>query len=985
MFLSSKNKYFGTAKKLVLAATLALLISHPSASYAEIGTPSVTLDKFGGDFNIGGSYVWVNSSSADGDHVYNIPTYNETTGQLEDHYYQLNIKEGVTTNSRYTYTSGHPSNLVGHYINLPLTGNTSSAIGAGIYNNPGSTSDVIDYVVGDFIQTYCKTNTGLAHGGGLDNHGTINYVYGDFIGNTMYAEAYAGTLGIDGAGLRNGRKIGTVVGNFIGNVADAGGSLGAYGGGIANHTSANDIGASSATIDSIEGYFISNIAKTGGGAIYNNSGTIESVNGYFINNMSGYNDKNIGSEDEPTLVSAKGSGGAVYNTNGAINNLQGTFIANTATKDGGAIYNTNGATMNASGNFILNHADENGGAIYNDSATLNQVNMTVDANFINNTAGEHGGAIYSSTDINLLADGHRNVISGNTANGENEAIYMKSTEETIQVPILDENGNPVLDGDNNPTYREETINKVPNLNLKTDNNGEWVINDKINGTAGLYNVNMTGGGTVSLFNDIVGGNVALDSTRLNTMNNDVHVYEFNSFDVSGDSSMTVDVDIKNETMDRLVTNGNYGDLDGTLNVNGMNFINDTNKKTGSVLFAEEDLALHVRNFGGDVGSTHRMYTPIRMYDIQYNIHNDDNRGYFEFTSGWNPSILAAPVVLQAGVQSAMNTTMLYAFNHLDTYTKIPKFDRLTMANGNKYALASTDYNENSALRLYNLRENRTSNRGAWIRPYAAFESIPLKHGPKVDSITYGTFLGFDSDFHEHKHGWHSVWSVYGGYNGGYIDYKGVSANLNGGVLGLTDTFYKGNFWTALTATAGALNADISTMYGSENSTSIYGGIASKTGYNIEFKDGKYILQPIMLASYTFANMLDYHNAAGVKIEANPMHTIQLNPSLRFITNLKNGWQPYARVGMVWNLISQTDVDAGGYHLPDMYIKPYVEYGLGIQKLYNHRFTGFGQAMMRNGGRTGVALTLGFRYALGREGDEDYKNMSGWEKFKAFFK
>ena len=335
----------------------------------------------------------------------------------------------------------------------------------------------------------------------------------------------------------------------------------------------------------------------------------------------------------------------------------------------------------------------------------------------------------------------------------------------------------------------------------------------------------------------------------------------------------------------------------------------------------------------------------------------------------------------------MNTTIQYAFNHLDTYTKIPKFDRLTLMNNqNRYAFASTDYNDNlnSSLRLYNLRENRTSNQGAWIRPYAAFESVPLKNGPKVDSITYGTFLGYDSNFHEHKHGWHSVWSTYLGYQGGVVDYKGVSATLNGGVIGLTDTFYKNNFWTAVTLTGGAMLADISTRYGHEDATSLAAALATKTGYNFEFKDGKYILQPIFKASYTFANMLDYRNSAGVRIDAKPLHTVQLNPSLRFIVNCKNGWQPYARVGMVWNLLNETNVNAGGYHLPEMHIKPYVEYGLGIQKLYNHRFTGFGQAMVRNGGRNGIAITLGFRYAIGRDGDEEFKQMTPWEKIKAFF-
>ena len=64
-----------------------------------------------------------------------------------------------------------------------------------------------------------------------------------------------------------------------------------------------------------------------------------------------------------------------------------------------------------------------------------------------------------------------------------------------------------------------------------------------------------------------------------------------------------------------------------------------------------------------------------------------------------------------------------------------------------------------------------------------------------------------------------------------MNYTGVDSSVNGGVLGLTETFTKGNFFGGLTATAGASLADSSTMYGSEDFTSLLGGIGAKTGYN----------------------------------------------------------------------------------------------------------------------------------------------------------
>ena len=120
--------------------------------------------------------------------------------------------------------------------------------------------------------------------------------------------------------------------------------------------------------------------------------------------------------------------------------------------------------------------------------------------------------------------------------------------------------------------------------------------------------------------------------------------------------------------------------------------------------------------------------------------------------------------------------------------------------------------------------------------------------------------------------------------------------------------------------------------------------------------------------YTFVNTFDYKNSAGVNIESDPLHTIQINPSVRFIANLKGGWQPYASVGMVWNLMNETKATANNVRLPEMSVKPYVEYGVGVQRNWADKFTAYLQAMVRNGGRNGVSLTGGFRFMLGSDDD-----------------
>lgn len=60
---------------------------------------------------------------------------------------------------------------------------------------------------------------------------------------------------------------------------------------------------------------------------------------------------------------------------------------------------------------------------------------------------------------------------------------------------------------------------------------------------------------------------------------------------------------------------------------------------------------------------------------------------------------------------------------------------------------------------------------------------------------------------------------------------------------------------------------------------------------------------------------------------------------------------------------QAQMKAKTASLPNMSVAPYVQYGVGLQKKIGERFTDFGQAMIKNGSRNGVALQFGFRWSL----------------------
>ncbi|OLA73005.1 MAG: hypothetical protein BHW62_07890 [Acinetobacter sp. CAG:196_36_41] len=802
-------------------------------------------------------------------------------------------------------------------VSAPTEGKTTITAGydASNLHEPVVSNSYLADVTGDFVE-----NSAGEEGAAIYNSGFIENITGNFVANKSQ---------FSGGAIYNSGKISEISGNFIGNRVED--SYSAAGGAIFNTNPPP--------------------ARASEGSEVEYSETSFNISGNFIGNSA----VALSEAELPpkplalyNLSTTTGMGGAI--ANGAyIGNITGSFIGNYASGEyaeatGGAIDNYSGEIKNITGNFIGNNVQSEGFAA--------------------------GGAIMTFTDLNIVAkDGYTSVFSGNytEVNGERDdnAIYA-GYGSTINFEM--KNGGKFVMADN---IRGVTIN--PNAASLQD---RFLPSE--------YNVNITGDNidntTFYMLNDMYDADLTVGQTTLNTVNDSIHTYDVNNFTLSNNTKMVVDVDLANETMDRFTSNG-YGEHNGDLIVSGMNLLSDSKGDSAEIFFAEEGLKDNVLNGTGELPDKYQTaYTPIYKYNVNYD--NRDDGGYFVFNRGgqnssdsFNPSVLSTPVANQAGSQAVINETVRFAFQHMDLFSQLPFNQRMAIINNNRYAGVNNGVNAISASR-YDVRtdtpqynsEFEMINKGFWVKPFTSFETINLNNGPDVDAITYGTLVGFDSNFKELKRGWYNVQSIYGGYNGSQLSYDGVDTTLNGGVLGLTETFYKGNFFTALTATAGANVGSSKTMYGNEDFTALLAGIGSKSGYTFEFKNGKYILQPILFMNYSFVNTFDYTNAAGVKIDSDPLHTFQINPQLKFVTNLKNGWQPYASVGMVWNVLNSSKVRANDVILPKMSVDPYVEYGVGLQRNWKDRFTGFAQAMVRNGGRNGVALTFGFRWAIGKGDD-----------------
>ena len=880
---------------------------------------------------------------------------------------------GVITNIVGSFINSDIKNIAGYSGNATITNIVGDFIGSQIVNEAGT----IDKIEGTFTNNRSRAIYNR-YDSSSSNQGLIKLILADFIAN-------------QGGGISNiYGGITDIIGSFIGNggTNDDGGAI--YNDGL------NTIGDNlkmTSYIGNITGTFLNNNVQYRGGAIYN-TGKIDSItNSHFQNNYAESYNGDV-------------YGGAIYNnihwswkcpkiTNVGIGKIQNTsFIGNYAksqsgTAQGGAIWS----------NRDLNIVADNGESLFSGNYVQNGDKKDPQAIFVTNSTTTEGGYYNGENDrYYYQAVPIKTAVTLNSINNGkiifNDKITGETTKTIINKYYREYYSNKIhyFDDDFNETDTLTEVSVTPELKITGDSSSIVQLNNNIeNLDISLSGTNLHLGARDNVLD---GNNIDLQSGTLSMVNNQVGVASLNNVTLSGNTNFIADVDLANEQMDRITAN-NYNTQQGiNLNVVGMNLLSDATKDVTEIYFAQPGLKNNVvngmpANGGYNLPSSAQttFYTPIYKYNAIYDNRNDG--GYFMFTKGdkiltanggggttitptgnpsdaFNPSVLAPSVASQAGANATMNQTFNYAFQNSDNFMTIPYLERVAIKTANRYALSptgdATDVGTFSP--LFNA-QNETSS--AWVKPYASFENIPLKNGPKVSNITYGTLVGFDTPIKSLRHGWDRAWTGYIGYNGASQRFSGVDATQNGGLVGGTLTLYKGNFFNATTVSSGAIVGDNRTMYGTDNYTMLMAGVGNKTGYNFEFKEGKIIIQPSMLLSYTFVNTFDYTNAAGVKIKNDPLHAIQIAPGVKFIANTKNGWQPYIGVNMIWNLLDKSKVSANDVRLPEMSIKPYVQYGVGVQKRFKDRYMAFGQAMIQNGGRNGISLTAGFRWAIGKEG------------------
>lgn len=647
----------------------------------------------------------------------------------------------------------------------------------------------------------------------------------------------------------------------------------------------------------------------------------------------------------------------------------------TGSETGGNDTLTGELTVKGNGNTVTG-----GGIVVGDGNTAGADLVLEDVNIGAVATGGNDGALVVKGGNNLVLKAvSQDVTMEGSDNGTVIYLEKDDTLGAANVTLNAEGGTIEISDD----IKSSSVDNVINFSGANDINFSGTfdpatanVNTTLNRTGGYdeaitYNINA--GGLLNYSNDSIlydstHHTVALMNTinfnggSLSLMNGSANNINLAALNVNANSNIYVDVDAANKVMDTISSTAITSAA--TLNVAGMNIYGTPVVNEFETLFVDATLG-NTALIGQVTTSVTNVDTGIYKYLVSY--IDDGTTGKFKYNVvsspntylTYSPSAYSSSVAMQAAYLGQINVYDT-AFGNLDQTMLLTNEQRKALRYGNKYA------DNSSNPQVYSPLYSQNENKGIWFRPYVSFEKVNLSNGPDVNNVMYGSLVGGDTDIISiGNNGWEGQFSAYAGYNGSHQTFDGVGIYQNGGAIGATGAFYKGNFFTALTASVGANVADIKTPFGSNDLTMLTAGLASKTGYNWELLNGKMIIQPSWTMSYTFLNPFEnYTMANGVRLENKALNAIQLAPGIKVIGNLPKGWQPYLGVNMRWNIIDETKVKANAVNIPETSVDPYVEYGLGLQKTVGDRFTGFGQAMFRGGGRNGVSFTFGFRWALG---------------------
>lgn len=346
-----------------------------------------------------------------------------------------------------------------------------------------------------------------------------------------------------------------------------------------------------------------------------------------------------------------------------------------------------------------------------------------------------------------------------------------------------------------------------------------------------------------------------------------------------------------------------------------------------------------------------VFTPIGWYKL-----NSTGGGNYSFDlSKYNSGVFRGQVTKIAQYQNQlMIDDMLFNHTMVDQGFK-----------GNDY-IASNPNRLASASDLYPPYQYSRKDGGLWVKMYGTFEKLNMNHGLNVGNNAYGTLIGADFGLKDLRNGWQFMPTAYIGYNGAHQYWNGYGAYQNGGQAGVMGTWYKNNWIIGALAYGGIYNNDMDTPRGNDDTLGYFAGGSVKTAYNWNFaKD--WSLQPNLLVAYNFFGKENWHTDFGqMGMMSGMLHGINVAPGVNLIWE-KETFSAYATIQYMYNVNQSVGGRAGNVGLPNVHMdRGYLQYGVGVNKKFTDRFSGYLQAVIRNVGRNGIGLQAGFQWQLGKD-------------------
>ena len=358
----------------------------------------------------------------------------------------------------------------------------------------------------------------------------------------------------------------------------------------------------------------------------------------------------------------------------------------------------------------------------------------------------------------------------------------------------------------------------------------------------------------------------------------------------------------------------------------------------------------------DFTSTNKeVFTPIGWYGL----HSIGGGNYTFNLNRYNEGVFRGQVSTLAQYQNQLAINDMI-FNH----TMVEQGFK-----GNDY-IASNPNRLASANDLYPPYQYSRKDGGLWVKMYGNFERLHAG-GLDVGNNAYGTIIGADFGLKELKHGWQFMPTAFIGYNGAHQHWEGYGAYQNGGQLGVMGTLYKNDFMIGAMAYGGVYGNQMRTPRGDDNAFNYFAGSAVKGAYNWKFAKN-WALQPNLLLSYNHFGQQNWHSDFGqMGMMSGSLNGINIAPGLNLIYE-RETWSAYITLQYMYNINQATCGRAGNVDLPSLSMdRGYIQYGIGVNKKFTDRFSGFLQAVVRNVGRNGVGFQAGFQWRLGK-GSSDGK-------------